>query len=63
MNFGDRNVDGNGFLAGLDFLLVAAMAKFALDFHVKSPVQCLCSWWLWRFSILFLLAGILVFKR
>ena len=36
MNFGDGNVDGNGLLAGLHFLLVAAIPKIALDFNVSA---------------------------
>lgn len=36
VNFGDGNVDGHGFLAGLDFLLVAAMTQLALDFDVSA---------------------------
>ena len=39
VNFGDGDVDGDGFLAGLDFLLIAAMAKFAFDFDVSALGQ------------------------
>ncbi len=39
MNFGDGDVYSHGFLAGLDFLLIAAMAKFAFDFDVSALGQ------------------------
>ncbi len=36
MNFGDRNVNRDGFLAGRDFLLVAAMTKLAFDLDISA---------------------------
>ena len=36
MNFSDRDVDCDGFLAGRDFLLVAAMMELAFDFDVSA---------------------------
>ena len=36
VNFGDWDIDGDGLLADLDFLLIAAMAKFAFNFHVSA---------------------------
>ena len=39
MNFGDGDVDSHGFLAGLHFFLIAAMAKFAFYFYVSALGQ------------------------
>ena len=38
-------IDGDGLLVDLDFLLIAAMAKFAFDFHISAFGQlgrCVC---------------------